>query len=190
MSLKYLGPPLDIHGGGSDLIFPHHENEIAQSEAATGIKPFARFWLHTGMVYLGGEKMSKSLGNMIFVSNLLPAYGADAIRLYLSGCHYRAELHHDPALLEEAVVLAHRVADAASLPTGASEPSLEAAPYRDRFADRMNDDLDTPGAILVLRELAEAIRSSQAEDRDVREAQELLVELGGILGLRLKTEEP
>src|SRR5947209_13806235 len=95
MALKYLGAPLDIHGGGQDLIFPHHENEIAQSEAVPEGRPFARFWMHTGMVFLGGEKMSKSLGNMVFVRDLVPEYGADAVRLYISSSHYQDELNYD-----------------------------------------------------------------------------------------------
>ena len=185
MSLEYLGAPLDIHGGGSDLIFPHHENEIAQSEGATGVQPFARFWMHTGMVYLGGEKMSKSLGNMVFVRDLLPVYGADALRLYLSGRHYRAELHHDQALLDRAAELAQHLTEAASLPAGDSTPALDATPYRDRFIERMNDDLDTPGAIGVLRDLADRIKRERNDGRNVESARELLRELGGILGLQL-----
>lgn len=185
MSLKYLGEPLDIHGGGADLIFPHHENEIAQSEGATGAQPFARFWMHTGMVYLGGEKMSKSLGNMVFVRDLLPVYGSDAVRLYLSGCHYRAELQHDPALLDEAVGLARHLTEATSLPSGASAADVDPALYQDRFTERMNDDLDTPGAIGALRELGDAIRAAYSDGRDVGSAQRTLRELGGLLGLRL-----
>jgi L-cysteine:1D-myo-inositol 2-amino-2-deoxy-alpha-D-glucopyranoside ligase len=183
MSMKYLGAPLDIHGGGTDLIFPHHECEIAQSEEGTGIRPFARFWMHVAMVYMDGEKMSKSLGNMVFVRNLLPQYGADAIRLYLSGCHYRSELHWDEAALKKAASLAKDLAETASLPSGAARSDIELDGYRTRFEERMNDDLDTPGAIGVLRDLAEEIRSRQAEGADVEEAQALLRELGGVLGL-------
>jgi L-cysteine:1D-myo-inositol 2-amino-2-deoxy-alpha-D-glucopyranoside ligase len=183
MSLKYLGEPIDIHGGGADLIFPHHENEIAQSEGATGVRPFVRFWMHTGMVYLGGEKMSKSLGNMVFVRDLLPRYGADALRLYLSGCHYRSELHYDEVQLKQAAELARYLARAISLPSGAGEP-IELEGYRAGFIERMGDDLDTPGAIAVLRELAEQIDVASTAGRAVQSAQDLLRELGGILGLR------
>jgi cysteinyl-tRNA synthetase len=186
MSLKYLGAPLDIHGGGSDLIFPHHESEIAQSEGATGIHPFARFWLHTGMVYLGGEKMSKSLGNMVFVRDLVPRYGSDAVRLYVSGTHYRDSLHHDEARLERAAEQARTLREAASLPSGAVPPNIDLDAYGERFEDRMNDDLDTPGAIEALLELAERVRRSAEAGHDVAPAQALLRELAGVLGLRLE----
>ncbi|MDQ3881249.1 MAG: cysteine--tRNA ligase, partial [Chloroflexota bacterium] len=91
MSMEYLGDRFEIHGGGSDLIFPHHESEIAQSEGATGVRPFVAFWMHTGMVHHEGEKMSKSLGNLVLVRDLLVDYPGDAIRLYLLSHHYRAE---------------------------------------------------------------------------------------------------
>jgi L-cysteine:1D-myo-inositol 2-amino-2-deoxy-alpha-D-glucopyranoside ligase len=187
MSLKYLGAPLDIHGGGADLVFPHHENEIAQSEGETGISPFARFWMHTGMVYLGGAKMSKSLGNMVFIRHLLPEYGADAIRLYLSTCHYRGELHYDEAALSQAGELARMLRAAASLPTSAGGRSFDASPYRDRFIEQMNDDLNTPAAIAVLQDLATAIQSARQAGADVEPAQRILRELGSVLGLRLET---
>ncbi|PZS00996.1 MAG: cysteine--tRNA ligase [Chloroflexi bacterium] len=186
MALKYLGASLDIHGGGSDLIFPHHENEIAQSEEATGEKPFARFWLHTGMVYLDGAKMSKSLGNMVFVRDLLLEYGADAIRLYISGCHYRSEMHYDAETLSRAAEAAADLANAASLEGGTSPSAIELSPYREQFLERMNDDLDTPGAIDVLNVLDKAIRSERSEGRDLGDAQALLRELGGVLGLRME----
>jgi len=185
MSLKYLGAPLDIHGGGSDLIFPHHENEIAQSESATKVRPFARFWMHTGMVYLGGQKMSKSLGNMVFVRELVPEYGSDAVRLYLSGCHYRAELQHVPALLERASRLARALTQALMLPSESSSSGADLAEYRDRFIERMSDDLDTPGAIQVLRELGEGIQRRASMGGAVRDAQQLLCDLGAVLGLQL-----
>jgi L-cysteine:1D-myo-inositol 2-amino-2-deoxy-alpha-D-glucopyranoside ligase len=189
MALKYLGSPIDIHGGGSDLIFPHHESEIAQSEGATEERPFARFWLHTGMVYLDGEKMSKSLGNMVFARDLLRAYGSNALRLYLSSNHYRAQLDYDQASLEQAANLARNLAEAAYLSGGTLPPNAELTPYRDRFVDRLNEDLDTPGAIDVLRELADTIRTMHADGRDVTAAQHLLHELGGVLGLQLTRSE-
>jgi L-cysteine:1D-myo-inositol 2-amino-2-deoxy-alpha-D-glucopyranoside ligase len=182
MALKYLGAPLDIHGGGSDLIFPHHENEIAQSEAATGIKPFARFWMHTGMVYLGGEKMSKSLGNMVFVRDLVPEYGSDALRLYISSHHYRGRLEYDAGALAEAASLAARLAEAAAMPVDVSSADPHIAEYRERFIERMNDDLDTLGAIAVLTELADRI---PAGDDSIAGGPALLLELGEVLGLRL-----
>jgi L-cysteine:1D-myo-inositol 2-amino-2-deoxy-alpha-D-glucopyranoside ligase len=183
MALKYLGAPVDIHGGGADLIFPHHESEIAQSEAATGIRPFARFWMHTGIVCLGGEKMSKSLGNMVFVRDLLPRYGPDAIRLYLSGSRYRAELHHDDGLLDGAADLADRLTRAAQRETTASAADVEASEYRAHFLDRMDDDLDSPGAIAVLSDLADAILREPSGAAS--QAQSELRSLGSVLGLRL-----
>jgi L-cysteine:1D-myo-inositol 2-amino-2-deoxy-alpha-D-glucopyranoside ligase len=189
MSLKYLGAPLDIHGGGSDLIFPHHENEIAQSEGATGVNPFARFWVHTGMVYLGPEKMSKSLGNMVFVRDLLATYSGDAIRLYLSRCHYRAELHYDERELVRAAELARYLAGAATSSAAGSDSGIDVKTYRARFEARMSDDLDTPGAIEALRQLADEIHAARAENHDAGEAQGLLRELGGVLGLTLVREQ-
>ena len=185
MSLKYLGMPIDIHGGGVDLVFPHHESEIAQSESATGRRPFARYWLHTGMVYLGGEKMSKSLGNMVFAHELLQMFGANALRLYISSCHYRSELHYDRADLERAGALARYLEDATRHSSGASAADIDRSMYLRRFTDRMNDDLDTPGAIAALEELATAIRTASEKGGGVSAAQELLRELGGVLGLRL-----
>ncbi len=189
MALKYLDMPLDIHGGGSDLIFPHHENEIAQSEGATGNQPFSRFWMHTGMVYLGGAKMSKSLGNMVFVRDLTPEYGADAVRLYLSGCHYRAELHYDDARIRAARQLADYLAEAASVHDGLGRAVLDVDTHRRRFLERMDDDLDTPGAIHVLQDLADEIKRSSEAGHAVHAAQDVLRELSGVLGLRLQPGE-
>ena len=184
MSLKYLGAPLDIHGGGEDLVFPHHESEIARSEGATDIHPFARFWMHVAMVAMDGEKMSKSLGNMVFVRDLLRSHGANALRLYLACFHYRQPLEYDPARLDAAAERAAEMERAAGRRSPAGGPALDAGRYRERFLDRMDDDLDTPGAIDALLQLAEAIEQHKG---DVREAQAALRELGGILGLRLGT---
>jgi cysteinyl-tRNA synthetase len=122
---------------------------------------------------------------MVFVRELVPEYGSDAVRLYLSGCHYRAELHHDPAELERAAILARALTAASLFPSGISSPDTDLAAYRDRFLERMSDDLDTQGAIELLRELAEEIHREAATGGSVRDAQELLRELGAVLGLRL-----
>jgi L-cysteine:1D-myo-inositol 2-amino-2-deoxy-alpha-D-glucopyranoside ligase len=183
MALKYLGTPIDIHGGGADLIFPHHESEIAQSQGATGKCPFVRFWMHTAMVYLGGEKMSKSLGNMVFARDLIRTHGADAVRLSISRCHYRTSLAYDASAIDQAATLARHLAEAAHLPAGAERLDADLEPFRHRFTERLNDDLDTPGAVAVVTELADAILAWRADDRDVEPAQQLLRELGDVLGL-------
>lgn len=185
MALKYLGSPVDIHGGGMDLIYPHHESEIAQAEAGTGRHPFARFWMHTGMVYLGGEKMSKSLGNMVFAHDLVQTYGANTLRLYLSNYHYRDRLEFDEAPLEEAADVAHALEEAARLDANAAGPEIDAAPYRDAFVQRMNDDLDTPGAITVLRDMGTAIRAAHRDGYSISAVRRVLGELGTVLGLEL-----
>jgi len=107
MSLKYLGDTLDIHGGGQDLVFPHHENEITQSESFTGIKPFVKYWIHNGFIKLGEEKMSKSLGNLVTIKEVLEKYSADALRIFILSSHYRSPLTY----LEEALEAAERGAE-------------------------------------------------------------------------------
>ncbi|MBI1885906.1 MAG: cysteine--tRNA ligase [Chloroflexi bacterium] len=151
MSMKYLGESFALHGGGQDLVFPHHECEIAQSETCTG-KPFARYWFHTGMVYSGSKKMSKSLGNMVFVSDLLREYSSDTIRLYLLGHQYRRNWNFEAEDLAAHVELAAELADATTDPRQASGEDLEhwARPF---FA-AMDDDLDTPRSLDELRALA------------------------------------
>ncbi len=185
ISLKYLGAPLDIHGGGADLLYPHHESEIAESEAASGVRPFARFWMHTAMVFMGGEKMSKSLGNMVFARDLVRSHGANSVRLYVSSVHYRSELHWDPADLEIAAFKASKLQEAAVLETSGRGTALNPERYRERFAACMNDDLNTPGAVSVLLELGEAIRDTHANGGNITEARAVLRSLGGILGLQL-----
>lgn len=182
MSLKYLGVPIDIHGGGTDLIFPHHESEIAQSEASTEIRPFARHWMHTAMVYMNGEKMSKSLGNMVFARDLIERHGADAVRVYVSSCHYRSELHWDPETFLSAVAKAGLLREALRVPSEGEEVFTPTG-FRGRFMDRMNDDLDTPGALDLLVELAATIREAASRSQDARTAQAVLRELGQVLGL-------
>ena len=152
MSMKYLGETFAIHGGGGDLVFPHHEAEIAQSECLTG-KPFVRFWMHTGMLYCGEHKMSKSLGNMVFLADLLPVCPPDAIRLYLLGHHYREPWNHDRRELATARTLARKLSQA--LNGGGQEASPEDIERcGSGVLAALADDLDTARAIEELRKLA------------------------------------
>lgn len=184
MSMKALGPVVDIHGGGGDLIFPHHECEIAQSEGATGHKPFTRYWMHVGMVGYQGEKMSKSLGNLVLVSNELKQYSPDAFRLYLFSHHYRHPWEYIDGEIEGWQQVAQDLAMASRLPSDANAPELDVISYRDRFLTAIDEDLFTPTAIEALVALGDAIRAS-SESRNVAPAQQMLRELGGILGLTL-----
>ena len=114
MALRYLGESIDIHGGGQDLIFPHHENEIAQSEAFTGIRPFARFWLHNGLLNMDAQKMSKSLGNLVTIGDALERYSADAVRLSVLNAHYRSPGYYSDEALAGSERAAGRLRQAAS----------------------------------------------------------------------------
>ena len=142
LAMRELGLTIDLHGGGTDLIFPHHECEAAQSEAATGEK-FVRHWLHSGMIRLGGEKMSKSLKNLVFVGDLLKEHEPTAIRLALIAHHYRVDLDWDESLLVRATERLQLWRDAKG-PSGAL----------DEVRDRLDDDLDTPGAIAAIDQAA------------------------------------
>jgi L-cysteine:1D-myo-inositol 2-amino-2-deoxy-alpha-D-glucopyranoside ligase len=194
MSIRYLGETLDIHGGGGDLVYPHHESEIAQSECWTGQRPFSRFWLHAGMLRMDGEKMSKSLGNMVFVHDLVKTYRPEAIRLYLSGVRYRDVLEWDPAavmacedlvtLLQTAAGMRHPVHDDAQ-PYQSSGTPVDPEPFKQRFVAAMEDDLDTPTAIVALRELAEAIVAGREASRPLSDARHELRTLAAILGVTL-----
>ncbi|HET7701568.1 MAG TPA: cysteine--tRNA ligase [Candidatus Limnocylindria bacterium] len=147
MSLRHLGERLDIHGGGTDLIYPHHENEIAQSEAAMGKRPFASWWVHPAPVRLGGEKMSKSLGNMVFVRDALRTATPQALRLYLLDAHYRRPFDHDETRLAGARVRTGALASA--LGRGRVGP-IGRDPATRAVLAALDDDLDTRGAIRTL----------------------------------------
>jgi L-cysteine:1D-myo-inositol 2-amino-2-deoxy-alpha-D-glucopyranoside ligase len=197
MSSAYLGNHFEIHGGGADLAFPHHESEIAQSEAATGERPFVEWWMHTGMLRYQDAKMAKSVGNLVLVRDLLRSYSGDAIRLYLVGHHYRSELSFNEADLEAAEVSAARLRMAclvaeqveALAPAAADPASLTPVVrgHRDRFLAAMDDDLDTPAAMPEL--LALASLALEADEPALQaEAGWMVRELGArILGLRLAT---
>jgi cysteinyl-tRNA synthetase len=153
MAIHYLGPQIDIHGGGADLNFPHHTCEIAQSEHYTNKSPFARFWMHTGMVYQDGEKMSKSLGNLTLVSNLLKEYSADTIRLTLQSHHYREPWECFTADLESADATVELFRQVRALV--GRDATGEDLMLRNRFNAAMDNDLDTPEAVRLLREAAD-----------------------------------
>jgi L-cysteine:1D-myo-inositol 2-amino-2-deoxy-alpha-D-glucopyranoside ligase len=153
MSMHYLGPQIDIHGGGADLAFPHHTCEIAQSEHFTEKRPFSCIWMHTGMVHQDGEKMSKSLGNLTLVSDLLKEHSADAIRITLLNHHYRYPWEcfpEDFEVAEETVALFQQVHTMVGAQSGGEDRMLH-----DRFIAAMDNDLNTPEALLLLRQAAE-----------------------------------
>ena len=191
MSLKYLGDTLDIHGGGQDLIFPHHENEIAQSESFTGIKPFVKYWLHNGLVQFGEEKMSKSLGNLITIKEALEKYSADAIRIFILSSHYRSPLTYSEEGLEAAEKGADRLRQAAQGNGGEAKVGgrVDVEPYRQRFIEAMDDDFNTAQALATLFDLAREINRANEAGYEPEEARETLRELAGILGLTLKPPE-
>lgn len=187
LSTKYLGNTVDIHSGGADLCFPHHECEIAQVEPVTGEKPFVRFWMHAAMVYHDGEKMSKSLGNLVWVRELLKEYTADALRLYLGRHHYRQEWSYSEQELEVAAREAALVEEAIKLDSGKGKV-LEARIFWQDFDAAMENDLDTPGAVAVMVGLAGLIKGAAQDGGDVEEAQSLLKGMGKIFGLRIGEE--
>jgi len=191
MSLKYLGNTLDIHGGGQDLVFPHHENEIAQSESFTGAKPFVRHWLHNGMVQMGEEKMSKSLGNLITIKQALENYSADAIRVFVLSSHYRSPLTYSQEILEAAERGAERLRQTANNPIndGKAGKKIDAEQYRKRFAEAMDDDFNTAQAVAALFDLVREINKYESEGIDTGEARGALKELGGVLGLTFAEPE-
>ena len=187
MSLKYLGETIDIHGGGHDLIFPHHENEIAQSESFTGKKPFVKIWMHNGLLQLGEQKMSKSLGNTLTIKEMLKRYSSDAMHIFFLSGHYRSPLTYSEEVLEGAERGAERLRQAvsASSKDGAGECNLVIDTYRQRFIDAMDDDFNSPQAVAVLFDLARDINRAIEEGRSAQPGQELLKELANVLGLTL-----
>jgi L-cysteine:1D-myo-inositol 2-amino-2-deoxy-alpha-D-glucopyranoside ligase len=183
MSTKFLGETIDIHSGGSDLLFPHHCCEIAQIEPLTGA-PFVRHWLHTAMVRHDGEKMSKSLGNLVWARDLLKEHSADALRLYLAAHHYAIEWSHDPGMLDWAGSVARRLAEAVTTAGGAGE-SFSGADWKARFDLALDSDLDTPRAVGIVDDLGVRILVGAARGENVGPAQDCLRELAGVLGVRL-----
>lgn len=195
MNMTHIGEQIDIHGGGNDLVFPHHENEIAQTESLTG-KPFARYWVHNGMLQLSGEKMSKSLGNLVPIEDFLSEHAADEMRLMVLNSSYRSPLTYSDEIVGQAKRALERLRSAlrpAQLATVAS-PELAASLLRQvesveaGFIEAMDDDFNTAGALAQLFELVRAI--NQARDAGLGQAeldpaQASLRTLTAVLGLRL-----
>jgi len=187
MSISYLDKSIDIHGGGLDLVFPHHENEIAQSESFTDVVPFARFWMHNGTLQYGQDKMSKSIGNVFTISSALERYSSDVLRMFFLGSHYRSPLTFN----EENVKSQERALE--RLRTALNTQSFEGTEmkydlYTNRFTEAMDDDLNTPRALAVLFDLARDINREAGNGLNVRESQKILESLAGVLGLTFKEE--
>ena len=188
MSIKYLGESIDIHGGGEDLVFPHHENEIAQSESFTDVEPFARFWLHNGMLRLGVEKMSKSLGNIISLPEALDRFDPQALRLFFLSSHYRSPLFYSEEVVHSQERAIRRLRQALRVESG-SGPAVDAEEFRSRFLQAMDDDLNTPRALATMFDLAREINRGHDTGAGVEVAQQALTELAGVLGLDLSVPD-
>ncbi len=194
MCMKHLGLTLDVHGGGQDLIFPHHENEIAQSEAATG-QPFARFWVHNGMVNLSGEKMSKSAKLYFLIEDIVKDFEPELVRFYLSSTHYRSPIEFSLERLNEAKTAYARIRqpmdrfgafDDTSAPPAAAGAMADAVAEADtRFHEAMTDDVNTARAIGYLFDLAREVnRAGESGDAaQARAGGAALRRLGGLIGL-------
>lgn len=198
MARQYLGDTLDFHAGGADLIFPHHENEIAQSEAATG-KPFARYWLHNGYLNIDGEKMSKSLGNFFTVRDVRAKYAPEVIRFFLISAHYRSPLNFSDEQLSSAKSalerlynaywdLGHRrkTAETQVLREEESELLQRFVGYKDKFIEAMDDDFNTADGVAVLFDLVREINTftGSGNSRELLEQVEILLkEICGVFGL-------
>lgn len=182
MSLNTLGVPIDIHGGGNDLVFPHHQNEVAQSEAAAG-KNFVNYWMHVGFVQINKEKMSKSLNNFFTIKEVLKQYPAEVVRYFLLASHYRSPVNYSQENLQSAQNALERFYLALrGLPTNIDKPSGEW--FEVEFNKAMDDDFNTPQALAVLFEIAREInRVRESSLETAAELGSLLRHLGGILGI-------
>ena len=204
MAMKYLGETIDIHAGGKDLIFPHHENEIAQSEAASG-KPFAHYWLHNGYINIDNVKMSKSKGNFFTVRDIVKKFDYEVIRFFMLSAHYRSPINFSHDLLTQARTALERLYNCRgklgfaieSAPDESStdaEFELQLEKCRESFCEAMNDDINTAGAIAALFDLSHAANSAVDSENvpsktSLKKALGLLGELGGVLGILHKNED-
>ena len=184
MSMRYLEDGLDIHGGGQDLIFPHHENEIAQSESASQQQPFARYWLHNGLLSIDEDKMSKSIGNVISVGEALNMFSPAALRLFFMSSHYRNPLVYSEQNIAAQERALERIRNAASAEERSADGEpLDAAPYKSAFIAAMDDDLNTPRALAAIFDLARQINRAREDGKSVSAAQRTLRDLADVLGI-------
>lgn len=182
MSTKCLGDTFDIHGGGSDLIFPHHENEIAQSECATG-KEFAKYWLHNGPLRIDNEKMSKSLDNFFTIREVLANYPAEVVRYFLISSHYRSAINYSEDTLEQAYSSLERFYNALKDIDLQGVIPAQNTEFESCFISSMEDDFNTPEAIGVMFDLAREINRKKSVEDAVKSLAALLVKLGAVLGV-------
>ena len=204
MSMKYLGETIDIHSGGLDLIFPHHENEIAQSEGATG-KTFANYWLHNGFLNIENQKMSKSLNNFFTVRDIGQQFDLEILRMFMLSCHYRSPINFSKDLIASAKVGLERlytakknldylagIASSGEL-TGDEKIVMEnLTTHKEKFIEAMDDDLNTADALAAIYELVRDINThvkAESTKELVSQAKALLMELAGVLGLLGKEEK-
>jgi cysteinyl-tRNA synthetase len=195
MNLHHIGEQIDIHGGGNDLIFPHHENEIAQSESFTG-KTFATYWVHNGMLQFSGEKMSKSVGNLITIEEFLAGHSANVIRMMVLNSGYRSPLTFNDEVMGQAEKAIERLRSALkpALPgsTVTIDLSEQVKKTRFLFEESMDDDFNSAGALGALFDLVRIINQARADGADpasLAPAQFLLIELGNVFGLTLEEEQ-
>ncbi len=200
MSMKYLGPTFDIHAGGLDLIFPHHENEIAQSECCTN-NQFARYWMHNGYIQVNGEKMSKSLGNFVTVRQVSEKYDLEVLRMFILQVQYRNPINYtDDAILATKNALDRLYNAKFNLEQLISEKADDNSEldvewksrvdgYKEAFKSKMDDDLNTADAISVIFDLVKDINTNVATSADAKYALDMLVELTGVLGLLTRRNE-
>lgn len=202
--MKYLGETIDIHSGGQDLIFPHHENEIAQSEAATG-KTFARYWMHNGFINVNNEKMSKSLGNFFTVRDISKMYDLEVVRLFMISSHYRSPINFSKELLDstknslERLYIAknnllHLLENAKDKAETEEEKALrdKLLTHKEAFIEAMDDDLNTADGVSAIFDLVRDINSNIDENSSkslIQFAYDLYMELAGVLRIVNKKEE-
>ncbi|WP_417567011.1 cysteine--tRNA ligase [Marinobacter sp.] len=184
MSTSCLGDTFDIHGGGPDLLFPHHENEIAQSECATG-HAFVNTWMHAGAIRVNKEKMSKSLGNFFTIREIMEKYPAEVVRYFLVSSHYRSQVDYSEENLAEAGRTLTRLYHALRGIVPAKAADVPETEHDQRFAEAMDDDFNTAGAIAVLHAVANEINQHRRDGREeeAKRSATVLVRLGGVLGL-------
>lgn len=188
MSMKYLGQNIDIHGGGRDLIFPHHENEIAQSEAFTNSPPFSNIWMHNGLINLKSEKMSKSLGNIITIDHLLNQFSAAAIRMFFISSNYKNPLEYNTDLIAANERAIMRLKNTSQLKSSANIDHLNTSTFIKNFHDAMQNDLNTSMALGAIFELSKAINQAKIQNLNITYAQGDLINLLNILGININEE--